>query len=231
MLTLSLPEGELPVRLTRRTRRSIGLKIKGGEIELIAPPQVPLARLQEILLQKRDWLRKHWLQQQAQRIEPAANLRQQMLWRGEVWPLQCQSAARWRIALQDGTVLVYGPSQDQAELAARLQQWQKQQAKVLIGERLALFAPRAARPLRSWALSSARTRWGSCSADGSIRLNWRLLQAPPAILDYVIVHELAHLLHMNHSAAFWAEVSRLYPDWQAARRWLKQHGNTLFALG
>lgn len=222
----------MPVRLTRRARRSIGLKIKGGEIELIAPPQVPLARLQEILLQKRDWLRKHWLQQQAQRVEPAANLVQQILWRGEVWPLQLQAAARWRIALQDGVIAVSGPQlDDEATLAARLQQWQKQQAKALIGERLVLLATRAARPLRSWALSSARTRWGSCSADGSIRLNWRLLQAPPAILDYVIAHELAHLLHMNHSADFWAEVSRLYPDWQAARRWLKQQGHTLFALG
>ena len=77
-------------------------------------------------------------------------------------------------------------------------------------------------------LSSARTRWGSCTAAGVIRLNWRLLQAPPAVLDYVMAHELAHLEHMNHSPAFWAETARLYPDWQTARRWLKQHGAELF---
>ena len=71
----------------------------------------------------------------------------------------------------------------------------------------------------------------SCSASGTIRLNWRLVQAPPQVLDYVLAHELAHLVHMNHSAAFWAEVARLEPDWQQARLWLKTHGTTLFSLG
>lgn len=83
----------------------------------------------------------------------------------------------------------------------------------------------------SLSLSSARTRWGSCSASGAIRLNWRLVQAPPHILDYVLAHELAHLVHMNHSAAFWSETERLFPHWRTARQWLKQHGDTLFAFG
>jgi len=80
-------------------------------------------------------------------------------------------------------------------------------------------------------ISSTSGGWGSCSSQGVVRLNWRLVQAPPAILDYVIAHELAHLLHMNHSKAFWAEVERLYPGWQGARQWLKQHGDSLFRHG
>ena len=72
-----------------------------------------------------------------------------------------------------------------------------------------------------------KTRWGSCSAKGTLSFNWRLMLAPPAILDYVIVHELCHLTYMNHSAAFWNKVESVYPDYRAARKWLKDHGHEL----
>ena len=72
-----------------------------------------------------------------------------------------------------------------------------------------------------------KTRWGSCSARGTLSFNWRLMLAPPAILDYVVVHELCHLTHMNHSAAFWQAVEAVYPDYRTARRWLKEHGQEL----
>lgn len=72
-----------------------------------------------------------------------------------------------------------------------------------------------------------KTRWGSCSARGTLSFNWRLMLAPPAILDYVVVHELCHLTHMNHSAAFWQKVESVYPDYRTARQWLKDHGPEL----
>lgn len=72
-----------------------------------------------------------------------------------------------------------------------------------------------------------KTRWGSCSARGTLSFNWRLMLAPPTILDYVVVHELCHLTHMNHSAAFWQAVEAVYPDYRTARKWLKEHGHEL----
>lgn len=72
-----------------------------------------------------------------------------------------------------------------------------------------------------------KTRWGSCSARGTLSLNWRLMLAPPSIADYVIVHELCHLTYMNHSADFWRKVESVYPDYRTARKWLKDHGNDL----
>lgn len=72
-----------------------------------------------------------------------------------------------------------------------------------------------------------RSRWGSCSRRGAISLNWRLIQTPAFVQDYIHLHELAHLRHMNHSARYWAEVERLCPDYQTAERWLKQHGALL----
>lgn len=72
-----------------------------------------------------------------------------------------------------------------------------------------------------------KTRWGSCSAKGTLSFNWRLMLAPPAVLDYVVVHELCHLTYMNHSAAFWQKVESIYPDYRSSRRWLKDHGQEL----
>ncbi|MCM1048211.1 MAG: M48 family metallopeptidase [Clostridiales bacterium] len=77
------------------------------------------------------------------------------------------------------------------------------------------------------AIRNQKTRWGSCSSKGTLSFNWRLMLAPPAILDYVVVHELCHLTYMNHSAEFWNLVESVFPDYRAARKWLKEHGNEL----
>lgn len=76
-------------------------------------------------------------------------------------------------------------------------------------------------------IRSQKTRWGSCSAKGTLSFNWRLMLAPPAILDYVVVHELCHLSHMDHSDSFWKKVESVYPDYRTARKWLKDHGHEL----
>lgn len=72
-----------------------------------------------------------------------------------------------------------------------------------------------------------KTRWGSCSAKGTLSFNWRLMLAPPAVLDYVVVHELCHLTHMDHSPAFWQAVAAVCPDYRIHRKWLKEHGHEL----
>ena len=79
-------------------------------------------------------------------------------------------------------------------------------------------------------LRDTRSRWGSCAHDGALMYSWRLVMAPPAVLTYVAAHEVAHMLQMNHSPAYWAVVERLYPGWQQQRRWLQTEGNRLHAF-
>lgn len=76
-------------------------------------------------------------------------------------------------------------------------------------------------------IRNQKTRWGSCSQTGTLSFNYRLMMAPPAVIDYVIVHELCHLTHMNHSKAFWNKVASILPDYSKSRRWLKENGHTL----
>jgi len=99
----------------------------------------------------------------------------------------------------------------------------KRQAKTLLSERLAQFHQRHGCAPTRWSLSSARTRWGSCSASGHVRLNWRLVHLPIELVDYVIAHELAHLSELNHSPRFWQRVEALYPSWREHRAALRAY--------
>lgn len=100
-------------------------------------------------------------------------------------------------------------------------------AKEYFPKRAAYFAPLTGGTYHRITIRDQKTRWGSCSAKGTLSFNWRLMLAPPAVLDYVIVHELCHLTHMDHSKAFWALVESVCPDYRTHRKWLKDHGQEL----
>ncbi|MBO5209101.1 MAG: M48 family metallopeptidase [Lachnospiraceae bacterium] len=110
---------------------------------------------------------------------------------------------------------------------AALEKRYKDAARDYIPKRVAYFQTMTGGQYARITIRDQKTRWGSCSGNGTLSFNWRLMLAPPAILDYVVVHELCHLTHMNHSAAFWAAVESVYPDYKTARKWLKEHGHEL----
>ncbi|NMA97192.1 MAG: M48 family metallopeptidase [Phyllobacteriaceae bacterium] len=113
--------------------------------------------------------------------------------------------------------------------ARRLYDWLKKEALADLTERSAFHAARLGVSVKQIRLRSQASRWGSCSSNGNINYNWRLILAPPFVLDYVAAHEVAHLVEMNHSPAFWATVERTLPDMERGRAWLKAHGRDLMA--
>lgn len=113
----------------------------------------------------------------------------------------------------------------------RLVDWLKAEAQRDLGERVAIHARALGVSIVSLRLRSQSSRWGSCSATGRLNFNWRLILAPPFVLDYVAAHEVAHLVHMNHSPSFWETVRRALPDMERGRAWLKAHGRDLMAYG
>lgn len=100
-------------------------------------------------------------------------------------------------------------------------------AKEYIPKRVAFYQSFMSGSYERITIRDQKTRWGSCSSKGTLSFNWRLMLAPPAVLDYVVVHELCHLMHMNHSKAFWNAVEEIMPDYKIHRKWLKENGNKL----
>lgn len=102
-----------------------------------------------------------------------------------------------------------------------------QAAKEYIPKRAAYYNQFTGGEYTRITIREQKTRWGSCSSRGTLSFNWKLMLAPPAVLDYVVVHELCHLKHMDHSREFWAAVEEVLPDYKEKRKWLKEHGSEL----
>jgi predicted metal-dependent hydrolase len=131
---------------------------------------------------------------------------------------------------ENGETLLAVPGEP-AHRARRLTDWLKLEAQKDLNRRVAIHAKRLNVEVTSISLRSQTTRWGSCSTNGRLNFNWRLVMAPPYVLDYVAAHEVAHLVEMNHSDAFWATVERTLPSMERGRAWLRAHGRQLMVYG
>lgn len=131
------------------------------------------------------------------------------------------------IRVEGDQLLVPG---DPLSVGARVAAWLKVLARDRLARASTHYAGLVGRRYTRLTLRDTRSRWGSCAPDGALMYSWRLIMAPPSVLDYVAAHEVAHLVELNHSPAFWAVVSRLYPSWKAERDWLHTHGQTLHRL-
>lgn len=222
---LTLPDGRsIPYQLERRSRRTIGLKISATGLVVHAPKRISQSMLENALLEKSDWIRTKLAeiidnQPTAFRWEDGAEL---LLLGNSVKLGLSRDSANRKPEFEHGVLHLRLKSIDDAEfVASKVVQWYKKTALADFARRLELFSAKLGVELPRLYLSNAQSRWGSCNGKKEIRINWRLLQAPPHIINYVICHELAHLKQMNHSAKFWAVVESLHPDYKEAERALK----------
>lgn len=210
----------------RRDRRRLAMKIDERGLAVGAPRTVPLGEIEAFIKSHGDWVLKK-LDEFASHTTP----RHLPIHEGARLPLLGEEV-RVRVTTgnnrgfwqADELWLAARPSANLSLLARRALQ---RRALEHFQPRLSATVAQINRPPPPLALSSARTRWGSCSSRTGIRLNWRLIHLPPHLIDYVIAHEAAHLVEMNHSPRFWAVVTRLYPDWRNTRDELKRLGAAL----
>jgi predicted metal-dependent hydrolase len=116
-------------------------------------------------------------------------------------------------------------------LARRVRDWLKAQARLALSARSRVYAERVGRAIAGVRIGDPKSRWGSCSARGGLAYSWRLVLAPPDVMDYVVAHEVAHLVEHNHGRRFWTLVDNLTSASHAARSWLRRNGNTLLRYG
>jgi len=220
-----LPSGtQLHYRLERRQRRTVGLKITADGLVVHAPTRISLSLLESLISQKADWIQKKLNARTESKIPALQWLNgEQLLLLGNSVTLTLSHDVRSRaVSHQPGQLALAMPNHDDKSAVSRkVLQWYKKQALADFARRLEIFSARLEVALPKLLISNARTRWGSCNSKKEIRLNWRLLQAPPHLINYVVCHELAHLKEMNHSARFWVVVASIYPDYKAAEKELK----------
>ncbi|MBI3548715.1 MAG: M48 family metallopeptidase [Elusimicrobia bacterium] len=129
----------------------------------------------------------------------------------------------------EGEALVVVRGEDRRPPQEVLREWLIDRAREALVERADRLAPAMGVTYRGIAVRDQRTLWGSCTREGSLNFNWRLVMAPPGVIDYLVVHELAHRHEMNHSKRFWDHVARHCPEWKAHRKWLRDHARHLAA--
>lgn len=217
------PPVKVALRRSARARRlSLRVSRMDGRVTLTLPARVPLREGIAFAEGRADWLRGHLA-----RVVAAEGpvLGGTIPFRGADLPLV--AAPVRRASFRDGAL--YLPDEP-GRVAARVAAFLKTQARDRLAEASDRHAARLGRGYRHLTLRDTRSRWGSCSSQGDLMYSWRLIMAPPDVLDYVAAHEVAHLAHMDHSPAFWAVVARLFPDHAACRRWLRDHGQALHRL-
>ena len=212
-------------RFARRRRRTLGISIDGDGMRVALPLRASWRELEEFLRAKERWVLaklEEW-----SRVPKAPHLiglsGESVPFLGEPHTLEVREGRR-AVVREEKRLRVSAPPWRALETLVR---WMKARALEALEPRAAHYAARLGRPAPRVLVSSARTQWGVCSADGSIRLSWRLAQVEPALADYVVAHEVAHLVELNHSRRFWHVVARLYPDWRAARERLELAGAAL----
>jgi predicted metal-dependent hydrolase len=214
-------------RLRRARRRTIGFQIDDEGLTISAPRWVTLAEIDAAVAEKSRWIadkQREWRAWRARQPLPILTFsdgaRLPYLGRTIILRLQC-AAATTLITANDELHLALPRHATEHQVRDGAQSWLQGEARRIFGARIARFADRIAPNFAGWQLSSARSQWGSCTHDGRVRLNWRLVHFAVPVIDYVIAHELAHLHELNHGPRFWRAVERLLPGFEAARDEIK----------
>lgn len=208
-------------KLTRSKRKTLVVSISGGEVVVKAPSRMSVEHIERFLVQKSDWIRRK-LDEFAQKNAALATVisGDTVLYHGAVLRIVPCYAARPSIS---GGVL-FMPQQRYTDVRSRLSaiaRLFKRVAAQELKDRLVRVSASLGLRFNRFSITNARTKWGSCDGDCNVRLNWRLVMLDDELVYYVMVHELAHTGHHDHSAAFWQLVERVMPNYKAAKKRLK----------
>lgn len=209
------------VQMIRSDRRTLSVGVDlFGRVTVRAPKNCGEARIIAFLKDKEAWITARVKQAEAN----ASRLPKEDLdgFRFLLLGRECTIALTdgKRVSFDEAAYTVYLPRERAKE---RLVKWLKENAKRIFAQTTERIAREMGVRYKSVSVSSATTRWGSCSGENAVRYSFRLLYAPKEVIEYVVIHELAHVKQKNHSRAFWAVVERYCPNWRPLRKWLKEN--------
>lgn len=212
-----------------KRRKTLALAVRNGQVSVRMPANLPRHHAESFVAQK-----SHWIKQKlsasppvcGKKFEPGETFR----FLGRTLTLTLISGEPRNQVMVENELLQLISRNHQPSKQALLRQlthWYKQQAKTYLTDRCRVLAEQTGLMPGSVEVKTYKARWGSCHRNGNIQFNWKLIMAPPAVIDYVIIHELCHLQQHNHSPAFWQLVAFFDPNFKAHRAWLKENGQLL----
>lgn len=216
------------ITIVRSRRKTISIAISGeGKIEVKAPFFMSEEELMEIVKSRFSWIQKA----KEERKEYEAAKKQFITgdifyFLGNPCKLQMQmdpERIRTTVSLKADVLYVFTNVMEREHLKDAIRKWYIHQAKMYLTKRVRFWGQYVDRPIGGIRIKEQKTRWGSCSTKGNLNFNWKIMMAPPKVVDYLVVHELCHLKFMNHGKDFWKEVEKLMPEYKNLKKWLKDN--------
>lgn len=227
---------EIAYSLIQSRRKTIAIFVEPDQKVLVkAPIQASKEEIHRIVEKKAAWIaakREEIAKYQPKHQELITG--RQLWYQGKTYSLQILTEADGERAKQDrqselsgDKIIVYSNQGQEAEIRQSLMQWYYREAGQWISQRVEYYNNSLKETINRICIKDQKSRWGSCSSKRNLNFNWRIILAPPEVADYVVVHEMCHLRHLNHSAQFWSEVAAILPDYKERRQWLREHGQEL----
>ncbi len=213
--------------IIRSKRRTLALQVaKDATLIIRAPERMALLFIEKFVERCKPWIEKK--QEAARALMTAApqfTEGEEFLYLGQKYKLAVTPEAVSALSFDGARFNLHPVAQPNA--SGHFTDWYKRHAKEVLKQRIAYYSGVSGLKHAGFKINGAATRWGSCSPGGSLNFCWRLVMAPLSVIDYVVVHELAHTVHLNHSARFWAKVEKIMPDYRHAKAWLRKNEHLL----
>ncbi len=222
---------DLPCQVRRSARRTLALHVREAQLQVRAPWEVAQADIEAFVARHRHWIERK-LARQRRQIAEKLRIRDgaPVYYKGRECRLVFVEQRHSAVWVEDRRLCVAGVGLDEQKAARLLADWLRRQARTCLPQRSRALARHlgVSERLRDVVFRKTRSKWGHCTADGRIQYNWLIMLAPDAVIDYMICHEVCHLVHMNHSRAYWQLVASLCPDYRRYIDWLKTHEHRLW---
>ena len=214
-----------PNKIIRSKRKTLSLTInENAELIIRAPKRLSIEKIQDFINEKENWInrKKRLIENQ---IKDVTSNHNKLLYLGNLFPINVEQNASKELFFTGEEFIANSIEPDSLSLS--IKKWYKNKFKEIALPRVAYFANKHNLMINQVRIKNQKTMWGSCSSKNNINLNYFLLMAPMGVIDYVIVHELVHTIHRNHSTDFWDSVESIMPEFQEHKRWLKKNGYKL----
>lgn len=237
MEKLAIGNFTVAVEIIYRKRKTMQLKLESvSKIRILAPIGLSKQYIIEFIYERQAWIcdKIQLLAKQAQAKEIVITNGAMVYYLGEPYQVQVMvnKALHYPIIeIQQDRLIIKASDISQEFLRLSIKKWYQNKAMDLFIRRARVYAEQVGKSPVKIKLSNAMKRWGSCSSKGTALLNWRLIMAPIKVVDYIVVHELCHLVYLNHSRDYWNLVSKVMPDFKTRQQWLAEHGASLYWLG